>query len=587
MTAICDAATSNDAKIKQGAFGCLTASAPKYYMALEPCMETILSFTTEALEGVALEGVALEEAVKRVALRCIEFWSTICEEVIKLREQKKHLAHANSTSDRCFIEKALCSLVPVLLETLFKQGEDVDALIIFTSAMTCLGLVARTIGDAIVPLAMQFVEGKIEMADWRSRKAATSAIGVILEGPSIEKLAPVVGLLIDRMEDPYMEVRRTAAFTLQRVFELLHSPALAKRIFRDEDLHRIMAVLSKSVKDVPEVSNEVSGAIYFLARGYQSVSSEVDYSKKNISSELSPFLSGVIDALLSASELDKETPFGLPASASAYKALTEVVRVSNLQDYEASVAIRVLMPRIMRRLNTVLDTEAISSHDKDNKCNLQELLCDVLLVVIQKLGESLEADTVEESAQFVLLLFCRVLTCGSSTARDKAALAIGALARAVGPQFVDHMSIFLQYYRVNLISPIYLEVVGNIFHVLGDEILPYCDYMMGVLYEAFSKETLKPQILACFGEIALAIGKDFEDYLQAVMKKLKEAANPRYYANVFDEDKVDYCNQLRQGIFKAYSGILRGIKDPKCGLKVAVDLVEFIEAVCKDKNRCT
>jgi importin subunit beta-1 len=111
--------------------------------------------------------------------------------------------------------------------------------------------------------------------------------------------------------------------------------------------------------------------------------------------------------------------------------------------------------------------------------------------------------------------------------------------------------------------------------------------MMGVLYEAFSKETLKPQILACFGEIALAIGKDFEDYLQAVMKKLKEAANPRYYANVFDEDKVDYCNQLRQGIFKAYSGILRGIKDPKCGLKVAVDLVEFIEAVCKDKNRCT
>jgi importin subunit beta-1 len=241
----------------------------------------------------------------------------------------------------------------------------------------------------------------------------------------------------------------------------------------------------------------------------------------------------------------------------------------------------------MRRLNTALDAEAITSSDKGNKYNLQALLCDLLLVIIQKLGQSPEADMVREYAQFVLVLFCRVLTCDCSTARDKAALAIGALARAVGPKFVGLMSIFLQYYNVNLFSPIYLEVIGNIFHVLGDEILPYCDYMMDVLFEGLSERALKPQILACFGEIALAIGKDFEEYLQAVIQKLREADNPRYYANIFDEDKVDYGSQLRQGIFKAYSGILRGIKDPKSGLKVAADLFEFIEAVCKDENRCT
>ena len=131
-------------------------------------------------------------------------------------------------------------------------------------------------------------------------------------------------------------------------------------------------------------------------------------------------------------------------------------------------------------------------------------------------------------------------------------------------------------------------MIGTIFHALGDEILPCCDYMMGVLYKGLSKPELKPQILACFGEIALAIGKIFEDrYLQAVRKKLKEAANPIYCANVFDDDKVDYGIQLRQGICKAYSGILRGIKDPKSGLKVAADLVEFIEAVSEDKSRCT
>ncbi|KAM0840434.1 hypothetical protein ACQ4PT_059668 [Festuca glaucescens] len=572
MTAICNAAQSDEAAIKLGAFGCLTAIAPEYYMVLEPYMETILSLTTEALK-VGLTTEALKGGEEKVALQCIEFWSTICEEVIKLQERKKHSAHASSTADCCFIEKHLCSLVPVLLGTLLNQEGDADALNIFTSATTCLGLVTRTIGNAIVPLAMQFVEDNIQMAESQSRKAATSALGVILEGASIENLAPVVGLLVDRMEDPEIEVRGTAACTLGRVFKLLHSSALAKK-FTNDDFRRVMAVLSKSGEDVPEVSKEVCRAIYFLARGYQS-----------ISSELSPFLSGFINALLSASELDKETPFRIRASASAYEALTEIVRVSNIQDYEASIAIRVLMPRIMRRLNTALDAEAISSSDKGNKYNLQALLCDVLLVIIQKLGESREADMVKELAQFVLVLFCRVLTCDCSTARDKAVLAIGALARAVGPKFVDLMSIFLQYYNVNLFSPIYLEVIGNIFHVLGDEILPYCDYMMDVLFEGLSERTLKPQILACFGEIALAIGKDFEEYLQAVIKNLREAANPRYYANIFDEDKVDYGNQLRQGIFKAYSGILRGIKDPKSGLKVAADLVEFIEAVCKDENR--
>lgn len=86
--------------------------------------------------------------------------------------------------------------------------------------------------------------------------------------------------------------------------------------------------------------------------------------------------------------------------------------------------------------------------------------------------------------------------------------------------------------------------------------------------------------------IGLAIGKDFEKYLQPVMEKLKEAANPRYYANVFDEDKVDYGNQLKQGILKSYSGILKGTKDPESLFKVAPDLFKFTgEDFCKDQSR--
>jgi hypothetical protein len=45
------------------------------------------------------------------------------------------------------------------------------------SGATCLGLVARTIRDVIVPLAMESVEGNIKASDWECRKAATSALG--------------------------------------------------------------------------------------------------------------------------------------------------------------------------------------------------------------------------------------------------------------------------------------------------------------------------------------------------------------------------------------------------------------------------
>ncbi|KAK9143996.1 hypothetical protein Syun_013396 [Stephania yunnanensis] len=95
-----------------------------------------------------------------------------------------------------FIKKALSSLVPMLLETLLKQEEDQDQddeiWNLSMAGGTCLGLVARTVGDDIVSLVMPFVEANIMKPDWRSREAATYAFGSILEGPSVEKLSPLV-----------------------------------------------------------------------------------------------------------------------------------------------------------------------------------------------------------------------------------------------------------------------------------------------------------------------------------------------------------------------------------------------------------
>jgi importin subunit beta-1 len=67
----------------------------------------------------------------------------------------------------------------LLLETLLKQEEDQDqddnAWNISMSGGTCLGLISRTVGDAVVPLVMPFVKTNITKPDWHCREAATFA----------------------------------------------------------------------------------------------------------------------------------------------------------------------------------------------------------------------------------------------------------------------------------------------------------------------------------------------------------------------------------------------------------------------------
>ncbi|XP_037412951.1 importin subunit beta-1-like [Triticum dicoccoides] len=584
MKVICDTAVSKEVEIRQAAFECLVAIASTYYVHLDPYMQTIFNLTANAVKGD-------EEPV---ALQAVEFWSTICEEEIELQEEYEGSDDANSTVNYRFIEKALPSLVPMLLETLLKQEEDQEqddnAWNISMSGGTCLGLIARTVGDAVVPLVMPFVEANITKPDWRCREAATFAFGSILDGPSLEKLAPLVqaGLdfLLNTMNDPNSQVKDTTAWTLGRVFELLHSPCSTNPIISNANLPRIMGVLLESSKDVPNVAEKVCGAIYFLAQGYEDA--------EPASSLLTPYLPNVIAALLTAADRGDMTHVRLRASA--YEALNEIVRVSNIP--ETSSIIGQLLQEIMRRLNLTFDHQIFSSGDKEKQSDLQALLCGVLQVIIQKLSSSDAKSIIAQTADQLMLLFLRVFACHSATVHEEAMLAIGALAYATGPDFVKYMPEFFKYLEAGLqnyeeyqVCSISVGVVGDICRALEDKILPFCDGIMTVLLKDLSNSQLnrsvKPPIFSCFGDIALAIGENFEKYLPYAMPMLQGAAELLVVLDQNDEDMVDYGNQLRRGIFEAYSGILQGIKGAKAQLMIpyAGHLLQFTEAVYKDRSR--
>lgn len=586
MRVVCEATLSPEVKIRQAAFECLVAISSTYYEKLAPYIQDIFNITAKAVR----------EDEEPVALQAIEFWSSICDEEIDILEEYGGDFSADSEVP-CFyfIKQALPVLVPMLLEMLLKQEEDQDqdegAWNIAMAGGTCLGLVARTVGDDIVPLVMPFVEENITKPDWRQREAATYAFGSILEGPSPEKLVPLVNIALNfmltaLMKDPNNHVKDTTAWTLGRMFEFLHGSTMETPIINQTNCQQIISVLLQSMKDVPNVAEKACGALYFLAQGYEDAGSS--------SSPLTPFFQEIVQALLTVTHREDAGESRLRTAA--YETLNEVVRCST---DETAPMVMQLVPVIMMELHQNLEGQKLSSEEREKQNEIQGLLCGCLQVIIQKLGSSEQTKYVFlQYADQMMGLFLRVFAIRSATAHEEAMLAIGALAYATGPDFVKYMPEFYKYLEMGLqnfedyqVCAITVGVVGDICRALEEKILPYCDGIMTQLLKDLSSSQLhrsvKPPIFSCFGDIALAIGENFEKYLMYAMPMLQSAAELSVHTSGVDDDMTEYTNSLRNGILEAYSGIFQGFKgSPKTQLLMAYapHILQFLDSLYMEKD---
>ncbi|KAJ0045548.1 hypothetical protein Pint_05089 [Pistacia integerrima] len=585
MRVVCEATQSTDLKIRQAAFECLVSISSTYYEKLAPYMQDIYSITAKAVR----------EDEEPVALQAIEFWSSICDEEIDILEE--YGGDFTGDSDiPCFyfIKQALPALVPMLLETLLKQEEDQDqdegAWNIAMAGGTCLGLVARTVGDDIVPLVIPFIEENITKPDWRQREAATYAFGSILEGPSPDKLVHVVNVALTFMlnaltKDPNNHVKDTSAWTLGRIFEFLHGSTIDTPIITPANCQQIITVLLQSMKDAPNVAEKACGALYFLAQGYEDVGP---------SSPLTPFFQEIVQSLLTVTHREDAGESRLRTAA--YETLNEVVRSST--DETAPMVLQ-LVPVIMMELHKTLEGQKLSSDEREKQSELQGLLCGCLQVIIQKLGSAEPTKYVfMQYADQIMGLFLRVFACRSATVHEEAMLAIGALAYATGPDFAKYMPEFYKYLEMGLqnfeeyqVCAVTVGVVGDICRALEEKILPYCDGIMTQLLKDLSSNQLhrsvKPPIFSCFGDIALAIGENFEKYLMYAMPMLQSAADLSAHTSGADDDMTEYTNSLRNGILEAYSGIFQGFKNsPKTQLLIpyAPHILQFLDSIYMEKD---
>ncbi|KAJ2783409.1 karyopherin Kap95 [Coemansia javaensis] len=578
MQTVCEATQSPDTNVQAGAFECLVRIMQLYYDKMQFYME-------KALYGLTVIGMKHEE--EKIALQAIEFWSTVCDEEleIQIEEENHDPAHQPERENFQFAKTALPQVLPTLLFLLTKQDEDADEdeWNVSMAASTCLSLLAQTIGNEIVAPVIPFVEQHIRNPDWHYREAAVMSFGSILEGPDPSVLTPLVSqalpVLIEMVKDQVVQVKDSAAWTLGRVCDLP-----IECIQLDIHLHSLISALVAGLEDSPRIVANCCWAIMNLAE--QLGSAEAD------TCPLSKYYEGIITTLMRITESNVNEN---NSRTSAYVAMATL---SSAGPRDTHPIVAKLGVAILDRLEATIVSlgQVVGADDRLALGELQSSLLNVLTNVSRTLGGQ-----ISEISDRIMTCVLQLLNTSSKQAAvsEDAFLLVGSLITALEGSFTRYLESFAQYLYGALqnheeyqLCSISVGLIGDICRGLGPDAVPYCDQFMTILLQNLESDVLhrdvKPGILSCFGDIALAIGGRFEAYLDVTFRVLMSACNLSAGTASIDYDTIDYNNQLRVGIFEAFVGITQGLKaDGKAQLVQphVQSIIGFMSFVYNDQTR--
>lgn len=539
MQQVCEATQCSDIQVRVVAFECIATIPQLYYEYLEPYMSALVDLSFKAVTTDSPE----------VGLQSLEFWSAICDEEAIMAEDFDAQRPADIECKH-YIKGVAAQLIPLLTNCLTQQGEEEDdTWNVGMAGATCLSLVAQAIRDACVEPTMVFITANIQKQEWRLKEASIMAFGCILEGPNTTTLYPIISqalpLLMECMTHAHMLVRDTTAWAIGRICDF-HSPCISQEL-----LPPLMQLLVVGLKQEPRVAHNIAFAIHNLAKAFE--------SSPTGACTLTPFFPVLFDALLATTTRDDAMEHDLRGSV--YEALCILIQVGD----------DVVTPHILSRLPTILDQldeTLIPSQlpaEVDEKAANQLLICGALLVTIQRVN-----DLIRPFADRIMEALLKVFADATATAEEEAFMATGAMAQALGADFLRYMEHFnpvllkgLVGHDNAMVCTVAVGVVGDLCRALEKNVTPFCDNMVHCVLESLSNTTLnrsvKPPLISCFGDIALSTEGDFVRYLDPVMGVLALAASACRAVDGSDEDLVEYMNTLRESILEAYTGIIQGL----------------------------
>ncbi|KAK3725473.1 karyopherin Kap95 [Vermiconidia calcicola] len=579
MQVICEATQADDSRIQQGSYGCLNRIMGLYYDKMRFYME-------KALFGLTIQGMRSDE--DDVAKLAVEFWCTVCEEEISIEDDNAQ-AQAEGTELRPyfnFARVATQEVVPVLLELLAKQDEDAtdDEYNVSRAAYQCVQLWAQAVGSQVVPPILSFVEGNLRSEDWHYRDAAVSAFGAMMEGPDEKVLDPLVKqalpVLIGMMSDQSVHVKDSAAYALGRICE-----AVSESIDPREHLQPLITALFGGLTSHPKMASSCCWALMNLADRFAG-------EPGCQTNALSQHFQASVQHLLQVTEQTQDNQL----RTAAYEVLNAFVTNAANDSVQMVASLSdVIIDRLEKTIP--MQSQVVSVEDRLTLEEIQTSLTSVVMAIIQRL----EKEILPQSDRIMQLLLSLLSNLGGkSSVPDTIFACIGALANALEDGFEKYMQPFSPYLLNALnnqeepqLCAMAIGLVSDITRALEGKVQPFCDPFMNSLLNNLRSTTLgnqfKPAILQCFGDIAQAIGGEFETYLSVVAQVLQQAAGISVQSeNTNNFEMLDYVVSLREGIMDAWGGIIMAMR---AGNKANLlepyieSIFQLLQTVYQDPNR--
>jgi len=576
--------------VRTKAYECIVKTASFYYEYIGEYIKGIYESTFKAIR----------EDVQPVGMQAIEFWTTLCEEEIYLLEEaQEQEMKGEPVAKPCanYVKQCGQQLCELLLnECLIKQEEDQDEETrnIATSAAMCLGFLSQCLHNDILPYILPFIEKNINSPDWHRREASVLAFGAMMEGPDAECLRlplqaafeTVLSKMLVRYEDN-AQVRDTAAWAMSVVCGFHIQLLIPEKHFQP-----LIDSLLKGLDDEARVARNVAFAIHNLARAFAPYANEP-------TNQLSPLFEKFVAKLLQVTKREDRTEWEL--ADNAYEAINNLVENAAMDMHPL---IKKLLIEVVKTLIMTVETQPTTSDGKEEREQLQMFLCGNIQVIIMKLQSAIiegDAQSMELPDKIVQLMI-EILKIQNAPAHSDAFMVIGAVANAVDSAFTRYLQYIMEFVCLGLNNHAEYQVCQNAVGTVGDicravehEIDRYCDQIMVILAKNLKDDHLnkavKPPTLAVFGDIALAIGPNYERFLKESMEIIFSAA----LADVDreDEDMVEYLNTLRESILEACTGIIQGLNgDPERNIPSKAQLLQpyadpilqFVGAIAAEVN---
>uniref|UniRef100_A0A0N4ZF81 Importin N-terminal domain-containing protein n=1 Tax=Parastrongyloides trichosuri TaxID=131310 RepID=A0A0N4ZF81_PARTI len=587
MSIICDATQTNDTQVRVAALECLVKVMSLYYNVMRPYM-------AQALFPISI--AAMKSEIDDIKLQGIEFWSNVAENEIAIMCEAEDAKEAGQQPTQCsqyYAKGALQYICPIILDVLIKvdEDDDEDEWTPSKSAGVCLQLLAQCTGDDICEFVLPFITQNFKHQDWRYREAAVMAFGCIMEGPDKSKLNELISQalqsLIETLGDSHIAVRDSAAWTLGKACELC-----TEIVTKPDVLRVLLPALSTSLLQEPRVAANICWTISSLAKAAYDIASMDCGDGEPETFVLSGVFEAMVEELLKTTDRSDANISNLRIAA--YETLMEMIKNSPRDCYPS---VQKTTLTVLQKIDQLLQLEQSieSSTDKSQLRNLQSLLCATLQSVIKKIRPDDIPLISDDIMNCILQIMQRCQGKDAGGVMEDALLTVSALVESLGRRFGKYLQSFQPYllqslknYRENVVFLSAVGVLTDLCREFEKEICFMLDECIQILIEVLhngdADKFMKADILAFFGDVALAISDDFNRYFKMCMDLICSAAQAAKITNYSDYDQIEYVEHLRSNCVTALSAIIQAYqkKDEISGY--VVQIVELIVLIGSEED---